>query len=61
MEALRGATFGGTPNTGLEAIRFAGSNRLLVEFDYADKRGSVERRRVEPYSLRSSGDGGVDN
>jgi hypothetical protein len=35
---------GGLP---LEAIRFAGANRLLVEFDYHGK-----HRVVEPYSLR---------
>lgn len=45
LQAPAGITYWGTE--GLEAIRFAGANRLLVEFDY---RG--ERRTVEPYSLR---------
>ncbi len=36
----------------LEAIRFAGANRLCVDVGY---QGSV--RRVEPYSLRRTGDG----
>lgn len=31
----------------LETIRFAGANRLLLEFNYSGR-----RRRVEPYSLR---------
>jgi hypothetical protein len=31
----------------LEAVRFAGTNRLLVEFSYHGR-----LRRVEPYSLR---------
>lgn len=45
LEAPAGIRFwgGGVP---LEAIRFAGANRLLVEFDYHGK-----RRLVEPYSL----------
>jgi len=38
----------------LEAIRFAGANRLLVEFAYHGK-----HRRVEPYSLRRASTGNV--
>jgi hypothetical protein len=37
---------GGLP---LETIRFAGANRLLLEFEYSGK-----QRRVEPYSLREA-------
>lgn len=37
---------GGSP---VERIRFAGANRLLLEFDYHD-----EHRMVEPYSLREA-------
>ena len=46
-----------TSSAGLEAIRFAGANRLLVEFDYTDKKGNTERRLVEPYSVRRSSAG----
>jgi len=42
---------GGTP---LENLRFAGANRLLVEFQYHGK-----HRFVEPYSLRMSGPGNL--
>ena len=38
----------------LEAIRFAGANRLLIEFDYSGK-----RRLVEPYSLRRANTGNL--
>ena len=38
----------------LEAIRFAATNRLLLDFDYHG-----ERRRVEPYSVRQAGTGNV--
>jgi predicted nucleotidyltransferase component of viral defense system len=38
----------------LEAVRFAGSNRLLVEFDYHGK-----HRLVEPYSVRRAQTGNV--
>ena len=38
----------------LETIRFAATNRLLLEFDYHG-----ERRRVEPYSVRQAGTGNV--
>lgn len=42
---------GGAP---LEVIRFAGANRLLVEFDYNGK-----HRIGEPYSLRRAGTGNL--
>jgi hypothetical protein len=38
----------------LELLRFAGSNRLLVEFDYHAK-----HRHAEPYSLRRAGTGNI--
>lgn len=41
----------GTP---LEAVRFAGTNRLLVEFVYDGR-----QRLVEPYSLRRAGTGNL--
>jgi predicted nucleotidyltransferase component of viral defense system len=42
---------GGVP---LEAVRFAGANRLLIEFTYDGR-----RRRVEPYSLRRASTGNL--
>lgn len=42
---------GGLP---LESVRFAGANRLMIEFDYDGK-----RRVAEPYSLRQAGTGNV--
>lgn len=36
----------------LEAIRFAGANRLLVELDYENEKGERSSRTIEPYSLR---------
>ena len=42
---------GGSP---LETIRFAATNRLLLEFSYHGK-----HRRVEPYSVRQAGTGNV--
>lgn len=38
----------------IEAVRFAGANRLLVEFKYHGK-----RRLIEPYSLRRASTGNV--
>ncbi|HEV8202311.1 MAG TPA: nucleotidyl transferase AbiEii/AbiGii toxin family protein [Candidatus Polarisedimenticolia bacterium] len=38
----------------LESIRFAGANRLMIEFDY-----NGVHRVVEPYSLRRAGTGNV--
>ena len=42
---------GGSP---LETIRFAATNRLLLEFSYHGR-----HRRVEPYSVRQAGTGNV--
>jgi predicted nucleotidyltransferase component of viral defense system len=36
----------------LEAVRFAGANRLLVELDYEEENGERSRRTIEPYALR---------
>jgi len=57
VQAPRGVAFWGAPAAGLESIRFAGANRLLVEFDYRDQKGNISRRLVEPYSLRRSSAG----
>lgn len=43
----------------LEAIRFAGTNRLCVDLDYTDKTGKRSTRRIEPYSLRRSSAGNI--
>jgi len=43
----------------LEAIRFAGVNRLCVDLDYTDKKGKRSTRRIEPYSLRRSRAGDI--
>jgi hypothetical protein len=43
----------------IETIRFAGANRLLVEIDYRDQKGSRSTRPIEAYSLRRSKAGDV--
>jgi predicted nucleotidyltransferase component of viral defense system len=43
----------------LELIRFAGSNRLLVEVDYRAEEGRWGPRRVEPYAFRMTRDGNL--
>ena len=43
----------------IETIRFAGANRLLVEIDYRDQKGSRSTRAIEAYSLRRSKAGDV--
>lgn len=43
----------------LEAIRFAGANRLLVDLDYETERGERSRRAIEPYALRRTQAGDV--
>jgi predicted nucleotidyltransferase component of viral defense system len=43
----------------LELIRYAGSNRLLVDIDYRAETGRQGVRRVEPYSLRRTRDGNL--
>lgn len=50
--APAGVTYWGT--AGLELVRFAGSNRLMVEFSYHGK-----PRTVEPYSLHRAGTGNL--
>ena len=41
----------------LETIRFAASNRLCVDLDYADEKGRRKTRTIEPYSLRRTQEG----
>lgn len=53
LVASAGLQYWGT-GVGLEAVRFAGANRLHVEFTY-----NGTRRLVEPYSLRRAGTGNV--
>lgn len=43
----------------IDMIRFAASNRLLVEIDYRDKQGRRSTRAIEAYSLRRSQAGDV--
>jgi len=43
----------------LEAIRYAGANRLKVEIDYRAEQGRSGPRVVEPYSLRRTQDGNL--
>jgi predicted nucleotidyltransferase component of viral defense system len=43
----------------IEVIRFAASNRLLVELDYRDEQGNRRTRPIEPYSLRRTQEGNV--
>jgi len=43
----------------LEAIRFAGANRLRIQLHYMTKEGIVGVREVEPYSFRRSKDGNL--
>ncbi|MGH8687252.1 MAG: nucleotidyl transferase AbiEii/AbiGii toxin family protein [Burkholderiales bacterium] len=45
--------------TSLEAIRFAGANRLLVELDYEAENGERSTRTIEPYALRRSNAGDI--
>jgi predicted nucleotidyltransferase component of viral defense system len=53
LVAPSGVTYWGT-GLPIEAIRFAGANRLLIEFDYDGK-----HRVAEPYSLRRPGTGNL--
>lgn len=41
----------------IEAIRFAGANRLRIQIDYLAKEGRRGVREVEPYKFRRSKDG----
>ena len=43
----------------IEIIRFAATNRLVVEIDYNPERGEPGVRRIEPYSLRQTRNGDV--
>jgi predicted nucleotidyltransferase component of viral defense system len=43
----------------IETIRFAGANRLVVEIDYRDQKGTRSTRPIEAYSLRRSKAGDV--
>ena len=43
----------------IDLIRFAATNRLLVEIDYVDKQGLRSTRNIEAYSLRRSKAGDV--
>jgi len=45
--------------TSLEAIRFAGANRLLVDLDYEAENGERSTRTIEPYALRRTNDGNI--
>ncbi len=50
---------GARGQTLIELIRFAATNRLLVEIDYRDKKGQRSTRTIEAYSLRRSKAGDV--
>ena len=43
----------------IETIRFAAANRLLVNIDYRDQKGTRSTRPIEAYSLRRSRGGDV--
>jgi predicted nucleotidyltransferase component of viral defense system len=43
----------------IDLVRFAATNRLLVEIDYVDKQGVRSTREIEAYSLRRSKAGDV--
>ena len=50
---------GARGQTLIDLIRFAATNRLLVEIDYVDKQGIRSTRDIEAYSLRRSKAGDV--
>ena len=50
---------GARGQTLIDMIRFAATNRLLVEIDYVDKQGMRSTRDIEAYSLRRSKAGDV--
>ena len=58
-ERVIGLPTGSRGQTFIEAIRFAASNRLLVNIDYRDKQGNRSTRAIEAYSLRRSRAGDV--
>jgi predicted nucleotidyltransferase component of viral defense system len=43
----------------IEVIRFAASNRLCVELDYVDEKGTRGTRVIEPYSMRRTQAGDI--
>ncbi len=43
----------------IEVIRFAASNRLCVELDYVDEKGTRSTRLIEPYSMRRTQAGDI--
>ncbi len=43
----------------MEVIRFAAANRLCVDLDYVDERGTPGTPTIEPYSLRRTQEGNV--
>lgn len=43
----------------IEVIRFAAANRLCVDLDYVNERGTRGTRTIEPYSLRRTQEGDV--
>jgi hypothetical protein len=43
----------------IEVIRFAASNHLVIELDYIDEQGLRRTRPIEPYSLRQTQAGDI--
>jgi predicted nucleotidyltransferase component of viral defense system len=43
----------------IEAIRFAGANRLRIQLHYMQKEGLIDVREIEPYSFRLSRGGNL--
>ncbi len=58
-ERIIGLPAGSRGQSFIEMIRFAASNRLLVDIDYRDKQGKRSTRSIEAYSLRRSQAGEV--
>ena len=58
-ERVVGLPTGSRGQSLIEMIRFAATNRLLVEIDYRDKQGNRSTRAIEAYSLRRSQAGDV--
>jgi hypothetical protein len=62
-QLLRGpaGAFGGISGhrSYMETVRFAASNRMVVELDYRDEQGRRSTRMIEPYSLRRTQEGRV--
>lgn len=49
----------GAAQSAIEVIRFSAFNRLCVELDYRDEKGTRTLRVVEPYSLRQTNAGNI--